>query len=73
MDLRYETALRNATKAWAQNRVTDHATMQDLKAGVDTAPMTTTAVSPSASTANNLQQPALAQFGNLGTQLNFFA
>ena len=31
MDLRYATALRNATNAWAQNRVTDSLTLQELR------------------------------------------
>ena len=31
MDIRYHTALRNATNAWAQNRMADTVTMQDLK------------------------------------------
>ena len=73
MDIRYHTALRNATNAWAQNRMADTVTMQDLK---HHAPQQhnpgKTAASPSASE-SALLQPELARYGNLGTRLNVFA
>ena len=74
MDLRYETALSHATKAWTQNRMTDPLTLQHLKRGPESQHNTS---QPAMLTANNTPepppQPALATFGNLGTRLNLFA
>lgn len=73
MDLRYETALRNATRAWAHNRVTDVSTMQDLQQRFRRQPSQQPAANaPSAAPAGS-SQPELARYGHLGTRLNLFA
>ena len=73
MDLRYETALRNATKAWAHNRVTDVSTMQDLQQRFRHQPSRQPAANASRPTSTAPAQPELARYGHLGTRLNLFA
>ena len=73
MDTRYATALRNATNAWAQNRMADAATMQDLKHRGYREQDTTKKVNPVSANESILLEPQLARFGSLGTRLNVFA
>lgn len=73
MDLRYETALRNATQAWAHNRVTDVSTMQDLQQRFRQPPSQQPANPTPRPTSTASAQPELARYGHLGTRLNLFA
>ena len=77
MDLRYATALRNATNAWAQHRVTDSLTLQELRRPPNQQQQQQRdqqGASGSAAAATMAHaQPELARYGNLGTRLNVFA
>ena len=77
MDLRYATALRNATNAWAQNRVTDSLTLQELRRAPNQQqqPQRDHPATPGSAAATPMAhaQPELARYGNLGTRLNVFA
>ena len=73
MDLRYATALRNATNAWAQNRPTDAFTLQELKRRRSNDLDETQIVEGKDNVNRTNQEPQLARFGNLGTRLNIFA
>ena len=53
MDIRYHTALRNATNAWAQNRMADTVPMQDHNNTTPAKPLPAPApVSPHCSSLN---------------------
>lgn len=75
MDLRYATALRNATNAWAEHRAADAMTMQELQQSRN--PHTYEKASQAIVTLNpsqaSVMQPQLARYGKLGTRLNIFA
>lgn len=73
MDTSFSNAIRNATAAWGQNRVTDAATMAELtKRNVIQHELRK---APMAPTAGQLAviQPELARYGQVGTRLNLFA
>ena len=75
MDLRYTTALRNATRAWANQRAVDAVTLQTLQQPRYAHPHTRAAqaaAAPEPKPADDMQ-PQLARYGKLGTQLNIFA
>lgn len=73
MDLRYATALRNATSAWANHRTTHALTLNDLQnrspSGLEE---TQVVIAPNAVQAASLQ-PQLARYGKIGTQINIYA
>ena len=74
MDLRFDTALRNASQAWAQNRTTDSMTMQHLKRHAPEWQSTAAAPSPSSLPTHNAMPTAtLSRFGTLGTKLSVYA
>ena len=73
MDIRYTTALRNATAAWAKNKATDTQTMQDLQRRAHIPDVETRTVTAPNAAQMGVLQPELARYGNLGTKLNLFA
>ena len=73
MDLRFDTALRNASKAWAQNRTTDTITLQHLKLHAPTWQATSAMASSNVSVTPSQPSPQLARFGTLGTKLSVYA
>ena len=74
MDLRFDTALRNASKAWAQNRTTDTVTLQHLKRHAPGASTTeASAHTTPHSSIYDLPTEKLARFGNVGTKLSVYA
>lgn len=73
MDLRYETALRNTASAWAKSQAVDASTMQDLKRGLQHQALERQAPVQRNTADLGAQQPELARYGTLGTQLNLFA
>ena len=73
MDIRYANALRNATNAWAQNRMTDPLTLQELKRRKPS-DLDETQVVPGTDSAQSASlEPQLTRFGSLGTRLNIYA
>lgn len=69
MEMTFATAVRNASQAWSQNRVTDAATMAALQRHQSAA-----ALQPVTSPAQlAVLQPELARHGQLGTRLNTYA
>jgi len=70
MDITYQRALDNASRAWSQQRVVDVQSLAVLRRGEAVA-MEKTAATTAAQQA--LLQPELARFGMLGTRLNLFA
>lgn len=73
MDIRYASALRNATSAWANNRMTDPLTLQELKRRRPNNLDETQVVQGTEGTQDALLEPQLASFGSLGTRLNLYA
>ena len=73
MDLRYATALRNATNAWAKNQTTDTLTLQELSRRVHMANSEAQPATVPDAGQMAVLQPELARYGNLGTKLNLFA
>lgn len=73
MDIRYDTALRHAAKAWANQRTIDFSTLQDLKQHHAPRPQTLPTSKTEAAATAHEEPPALATFGHLGTRLNIFA
>ena len=69
MDIAYQRALTNASRAWSQQRVVDAQSLAVLRRGEATQEKTT---GPSP-VQQALLQPELARFGVLGTRLNLFA
>jgi hypothetical protein len=67
MDIAYQSALTNASRAWSQQRVVDAQSLAVLRRGE-----ATQAMGPSPAQ-QALLQPELARFGVLGTRLNLFA
>jgi hypothetical protein len=70
MDIVYQRALNNASRAWSQQRVVDAQSLAVLRRG-EAAATEKTAATVAAQQA--LMQPELARFGVLGTRLNLFA
>ena len=70
MDITYQRALDNASRAWSQQRVVDAQSLAALRRGEREAAKS---VAPPAATQQALLQPELARFGLLGTRLNLFA
>lgn len=69
MDIVYNRALTQASRAWSQQRVVDTQTLAALRRGEQTADKTAAATAAQQA----LLQPELARFGLLGTRLNLFA
>lgn len=70
MDITYQRALDNASRAWSQQRVVDAQSLAVIRRGERAAGQN--AAAPAA-TQQALLQPELARFGLLGTRLNLFA
>ncbi len=69
MDITYQRALTNASRAWSQQRVVDAQSLAVLRRGEATVEK----VAAPSPTQQALLQPELARFGLLGTRLNLFA
>lgn len=70
MDITYQRALDNASRAWSQHRVADAQTVAALRRGEREAAQS---IAPPPAAQQALLQPELARFGLLGTRLNLFA
>lgn len=70
MDITYQRALDNASRAWSQQRVIDAQSLAVLRRGGSN-PAERSA--PPTAAQQALLQPELARFGLLGTRLNLFA
>lgn len=70
MDIVYNRAITQASRAWSQQRVVDTQTLAALRRGEQTAADKTAAATAAQQA---LLQPELARFGLLGTRLNLFA
>lgn len=73
MDIRYDTALRHAAKAWANQLPIDTAALQDLKHRHAQPPRLQATPKKDTSKPMHEQPLALATSGTLGTRLNIFA
>lgn len=73
MDLSFANAVRNASHAWAQNRVTDAMTLAELskRQVVQDAQYKVSGLPTTSQLA--IIQPELARYGQVGTKLNIFA
>lgn len=70
MDITYQRALDNASRAWSQQRVVDAQSLAVIRRGERAAVQSAAAPAPAQQA---LLQPELARFGLLGTRLNLFA
>lgn len=70
MDITYQRALDNASRAWSQQRVVDAQSLAILRRGERAAAQS---AATQDATQQALLQPELARFGLLGTRLNLFA
>jgi hypothetical protein len=73
MDLSFATAVRNASNAWGNNRVTDAATMAELTKRQFNQQELNKALSGPTAGQMAVIQPELARYGQVGTRLNLFA
>jgi hypothetical protein len=73
MDMSYEIALRNATRAWSHNRTTDAASLRTLQRHAHGQQFQPANQPATPAPTDQAAQPTLARFGNLGTRLNVFA
>jgi hypothetical protein len=70
MDLSFATAVRNASNAWGNNRVTDAATMAELTKRQFNQQELNKALSGPTAGQMAVIQPELARYGQVGTRLN---